>query len=319
MLGHFDNNNSTESDNAESVLVVMFYYLLIFHSMLKTWPTSLCRYREASACIRNVEAIFHINSNHANSSDDSSALLDFKVESSLRVKASCRATTDNLENFPSISMKNLVSKNENSEDVDSFELRCEQLKLTKGKKYFLMGSSEVERRQFIQVLLGERQIDSGEVEIVGRRSFASRNPCIIKGSIQQNVLMTEVYDEDKYKSIIEMCDLTRDEEALNGCEIDEISTFNECCVTLTSRINLARWLYADAEIYIVEMPFYDDDNEIGNIIISKAMKRLAKVGNAIAWRIIFKSQMSCVLQLLSGSARYSKFSNSSLLPLPPFH
>lgn len=289
VLGYFDNNNNpTQSKMAESLLVVMFYYLLIFHSMLKSWPTSLRRFREANLCIRNVQNIFSSSSydypSTINSSDDSSTLLKFGDDKGSKGDENCQAT-DNLDNFPSIILKSLVgkfsTKSDENERNSSFEFRCEHLKMSKGKKYLLVGDSsdsEVVRSHFIQLLLGERRIDDIEVEIIGRQSFACRNPCVIKGSIRRNVVMKETYDEDKYKNIIEMCDLTKDEETLNGCEIDVISSSSdECCVILKQKINLARCLYADAEIYIVEMPLLDDDNEIWNIIISNAMQKLAKV------------------------------------------
>lgn len=283
VLGYFDNNSpTTQSNAAESLLVVMLYYLLIFHSMLKCWPTSLRKCREATFCMRNVQSIFsssHDYSSITNSSDDSSTLLKFDVKRSQRVR-NC-PTAENLENFPSITVRNLMEKSSTEADEDerdSFELRCEHLKLSKGKKYLLVGASGVERRHFVQVLLCERHIDGGEVDIIGRRSFACQNPCVIKGSIRRNVVMAETYEEDKYKNIIQMCDLTKDEEALNGCEIDVFSSVtDECCVILKQKINLARCLYADAEIYIVEMPLLHDDNEIWNIIISNAMQKLAKV------------------------------------------
>lgn len=293
------------SYSAESLLVVILYYLFIFHTMMRTWPNSIRRYREASACIGDVEAIFSTVSNPPTlcDVDSDSALLGCTVaadgDSSIQLEVKSCRTTDN----PGISIKSLRSRSMEEEDGleatdDPFELHCEHLKLTKGKKYLLLGGSDIERRHFIQILLNERHVDDGEMEIVGRRCFASQNPCVIRGSIRQNVLLSETYVKAKYKNIIEMCGLTRDEEALNGCEIDDISTNDKCCAMLKQRINLARWLYADAEIYIVEMPLHEDDNEMCNIIISNAIKRqqFAKVGVLYChgFHIIFKSQMSCI-------------------------
>lgn len=287
VFGYIDSSESAlTSYSTESLLVVMLYYLFIFHTMMRTWPNSIRRYREASACIGDVEAIFSAVSNPSSLCDDSSnsALLGSTVvaeDSSIQLDVKSCRTTDK----PSILIKSLRSKSIEVEDElettdDPFELHCEHLKLTKGKKYLLLGGLDIERRHFIQILLKERHVDDGEMEIVGRRCFASQNPCVIRGSIRQNVLLSETYEKTKYKNIIEMCDLTRDEEALNGCEIDDISTSDECCATLKQRINLARWMYADAEIYIVEMPHHEDDNEMCNIIIRNAIKRqqFAKVG-----------------------------------------
>lgn len=49
-----------------------------------------------------------------------------------------------------------------------------------------------------EVILGELELDSGTVKVNGSLSYASQEPWLFEGSIRQNILFVEPYDEERY-------------------------------------------------------------------------------------------------------------------------
>lgn len=47
------------------------------------------------------------------------------------------------------------------------------------------------------MILGELELDAGEVSINGSLSFASQEPWLIEGTVRQNIVFVEPYDEDR--------------------------------------------------------------------------------------------------------------------------
>lgn len=271
--------------NAASIFISIAYTQLIFHSMLKTWPTSITRSREATSLFEKIRQYF-VEYSPGNNSNNDLILSDEPKKNHRTIQR--RKVNEHLGILPRVFLRNFVTSGRDINDDYPYELKCDFLEVSRGKSYCFVGGSHVERTRFARILIGEMDFDGGEVEIDGRISFASRHPCVVSGSIKQNVLFVEKYDEDKYKNIIEICDLQKDEEALNGCEIDEFLTED---LTLKHKINLARCFYADAEIYIVEDIFDGNDNEKWRNILSEFMKKLSKVMKSFQ-DLKFKFQIS---------------------------
>lgn len=51
-----------------------------------------------------------------------------------------------------------------------------------------------------QVILGELELDAGIVKVNGKLSYASQEPWLYEGSIKQNILFVEEFDEERYGS-----------------------------------------------------------------------------------------------------------------------
>lgn len=254
--------------DAASIFISIAYYQLIFYSMLKTWPNAIMKNREASALFNKIRKKLIQYSPDWNSNDNLISKEPMKNQRTIQHR---HQIDEQHGNEPKIFIKNFISLGTNEDDDvvgSAYELSCKFLNLSKGKRYCLFGESDIERGHFIKTLLGEINFDEGQIEIDGRISFSSEKPCVISGSIKQNILFVEKYDEDKYRKIIEICDLKKDEEALNCYEIDEL-LMND--LTLKHKLNLARCFYVDAEIYIIEDIFDEVDKEKWKNILKNAI------------------------------------------------
>ncbi|KAL3283208.1 hypothetical protein HHI36_006357 [Cryptolaemus montrouzieri] len=120
------------------------------------------------------------------------------------------------------------------------------------------------KSSLIHLFLKELTVISGNMELHGRVSYASQEPWLFSGSIRQNILFGEEYDKDRYDSIVKVCALEPDfehfphgDKTLVG-ERGKILSGGQ-----KARINLARCVYKQADIYLLDDPLSAVDVNVG--------------------------------------------------------
>lgn len=53
-----------------------------------------------------------------------------------------------------------------------------------------------------QVILGELELDAGSVKVNGKLSYASQESWLFEGSIRQNILFVEEFEEERYLFVV---------------------------------------------------------------------------------------------------------------------
>lgn len=61
----------------------------------------------------------------------------------------------------------------------------------------VIGSVGSGKSTILQVILGELPLDSGHLIVNGTVSYASQEPWLFEGTVRQNILFTEAYDEKR--------------------------------------------------------------------------------------------------------------------------
>lgn len=265
--------------NARNVYVVISYYNLMGHSVLKCWPRSVSDAREAKTFVDKLQEFlqsrdnifpkFHFNDKISRHED---ANVGDKFNETMKLLETPSANEQYSEN-PTIFMRN-VRLTTRSRNVSDF--RCDYLELKDPKTYCVLGLFRSTEKSFFEVILGEIEVDSGVIEINGGISYASRIPCVIPGTVRENIVCGEAFDDERYKTIIGICKLEKDLEVMvegDGSFIDE-STENEC---FKAKINVARCLYKGADIYVFDDPFEMISAETSKHIFDRAIKTLLKV------------------------------------------
>lgn len=62
----------------------------------------------------------------------------------------------------------------------------------------------------LNTILGELPIDSGSIVLNGRLSYCCQTPWLFEATVQQNILFGEGMDLERYKRVIEVCQLEAD-------------------------------------------------------------------------------------------------------------
>lgn len=132
-------------------------------------------------------------------------------------------------------------------------LRDIQLKVKRGTKVAICGKVGSGKSSLLSSILGEIPKLGGIVKISGNKAYAPQSPWIRTCNIRENILLGNQFDFDKYKKVIEACTLTEDLECFIHGDLTEIGE-RRYIITKeqTQKIQLARTVYQDANIYLVD-------------------------------------------------------------------
>ena len=98
-------------------------------------------------------------------------------------------------------------------------------------------------------------VTGGSVCVSGTVSYASQDPWVFSGSVRQNIVFNADFNADLYARTVRACALDRD---LASWEHGDHTLVGEKGVALSggqrARVNLARALYREADVYLLDDP-----------------------------------------------------------------
>nr|XP_014354031.1 PREDICTED: multidrug resistance-associated protein 4 [Latimeria chalumnae] len=146
------------------------------------------------------------------------------------------------------------------------------LSVTPGKLLAVIGSVGAGKSSLLSALLGELAKDSGTIDVRGRLVYAAQQPWVFSGTIKSNILFGKKYQKNKYEEVIQACALKKDLELL---EDGDLTLIGDRGVTLSggqkARVNLARAVYWDADIYLLDDPLSAVDAEVGKYLFEQCI------------------------------------------------
>jgi ATP-binding cassette subfamily C (CFTR/MRP) protein 4 len=141
----------------------------------------------------------------------------------------------------------------------------------------ITGSTASGKSLLLQVILKEYQSVAGVLSVKGRISYASQQPWLFASTIKQNVLFGAKYNEQRYLQVLQVCALLHDIQSLPGGDDFIVADRG---VNLSkgqqSRINLARAVYRDCEIYLLDDCLANLDVLVADYIFEKCIKQFLK-------------------------------------------
>ena len=120
------------------------------------------------------------------------------------------------------------------------------------------------KSSLLALIMDELKITSGKAMSSGTISYCPQEAWIFIGSIRENILFGAQYNEEKYNLVVEKSALSRDIELFPK---GDQTIVGDKGVSLSggqrARINFARALYREADIYIFDDPFSAVDPRVG--------------------------------------------------------
>jgi ABC-type multidrug transport system fused ATPase/permease subunit len=108
------------------------------------------------------------------------------------------------------------------------------------------------------------------VTLNGKLSLIEQKPWIQNKSIRDNILFGEDLDAERYNHVVEICQLGRDLDILDGGDLTEIG---EKGINLSggqrARISIARAIYTDSDIVLMDDPLSALDAHVKKKIFQK--------------------------------------------------
>lgn len=151
--------------------------------------------------------------------------------------------------------------NENNADKCLFNINLE-MKST--NKFAVIGAVGSGKSSLLNVILEELTVTEGKLVNRGSISYAAQESWLFKGNIRQNILFGAAMDPARYKDVLRVCALEKD---LTMFPYGDLSIVGEKGVMLSggqkARINLARAVYREADIYLLDDPLSAVDTVVG--------------------------------------------------------
>ncbi|KAJ1740277.1 ABC transporter C member 13 [Coemansia sp. RSA 1086] len=153
-----------------------------------------------------------------------------------------------------------------------FELKPPNLTIKSGEFVVVVGPVGQGKSSLLSAICGEMPIVNGKGCVYGKIGYASQSPWIMNASFRENILFGNDYDEARYNQVILACALTDDISELPGGDATEIGFKG---VNLSggqkARLALARAIYTDADIFILDDILSAVDVEVGRHIIEHVL------------------------------------------------
>ncbi|KAM9049321.1 LOW QUALITY PROTEIN: ATP-binding cassette sub-family C member 4-like [Megaptera novaeangliae] len=115
----------------------------------------------------------------------------------------------------------------------------------------------------LSAVLGELPPSQGLVNVHGRIAYVSQQPWVFSGAVRSNTLFGKKYEKERYEKVIKACALKKDLEVL---EDGDLTVIGDRGTTLSggqkARVNLARAVYQDADVYLLDDPLSAVDAEV---------------------------------------------------------
>ena len=120
------------------------------------------------------------------------------------------------------------------------------------------------KSSLLTAILGELPLRTGAISYQGKLAYVPQIPWVFSGTIRENILFGLPFNEDRFQNVVHICDLTKDLTNFTSGDLTEIGQRG---VTLSggqkARVGLARAVYSDADIYLLDDPLSAVDTKVG--------------------------------------------------------
>ncbi|KAJ5579757.1 uncharacterized protein N7459_005742 [Penicillium hispanicum] len=171
-------------------------------------------------------------------------------------------------------------EDEKSTDVVSaepFKLNNMTLDVGRNELLAVIGTVGCGKSSLLSALAGDMRVTNGKVRMSTTRAFCPQYAWIQNTSVRNNILFGKDYDENWYDQVVDACALAPDLEILPQGDQTEIG---ERGITVSGgqkqRLNIARAIYFNADLVLMDDPLSAVDAHVGRHIMDKAICGLLK-------------------------------------------
>ncbi|CAG9858693.1 unnamed protein product [Phyllotreta striolata] len=151
------------------------------------------------------------------------------------------------------------------------------LQIPPGSLCIVIGSVGSGKSSLLQVLLGELAPTSGRIQVGGEISYCSQQPWLFQSTVRNNIIFGTPFDKEWYEKVVKVCALVKDFDQFPQ---GDLTIVGERGVSLSggqrARINLARAIYRQADIYFLDDPLSAVDTHVGKHLFDECIYKHLK-------------------------------------------
>ena len=175
-----------------------------------------------------------------------------------------RGTTET----PSISIRNASFAWTTTDCLSDIDVQIESATLVG-----VVGPVGAGKSSLLSALLGEMNLLQGEMNVIGRLAYVPQTPWMFADTIRANILLGKPFDERRYADVIQACCLDLDFATIGDAA--DLTVIGEKGVNISggqkARVALARALYRDADIYLLDDPLAAVDQVVARRIFDQCV------------------------------------------------
>ncbi|KAG6133513.1 hypothetical protein E4U38_002770 [Claviceps purpurea] len=188
-----------------------------------------------------------------------------------RERAQSEASTANVEEDKEDTASTLV------EEREPFQLHDINFKIKRDELIAVIGTVGSGKSSLLAALAGDMRKTNGDVVYGASRAFCPQYAWIQNTTLQNNITFGKEMDRDLYREVVRACALEADVDMLPNGDQTEIG---ERGITISGgqkqRLNIARAIYFDADIVLMDDPLSAVDAHVGRHIFDNAILGLLK-------------------------------------------
>ncbi|XP_076194947.1 ATP-binding cassette sub-family C member 2 isoform X3 [Aptenodytes patagonicus] len=185
-------------------------------------------------------------------------------------------------------------------------IRDVTLDIAPGSLVAVVGAVGSGKSSLVSAMLGEMENIKGHINIQGSLAYVPQQAWIQNATLKDNILFGSELDEPRYQQVIKACALLPDLELLPAGDQTEIG---EKGINLSGgqkqRVSLARAVYSNADIYVLDDPLSAVDAHVGKYLFEHVLgpKGLLqkKTRILVTHSISFLPQVDNIVVLVAGA------------------
>ncbi|XDA80103.1 hypothetical protein R6Z07F_010097 [Ovis aries] len=163
------------------------------------------------------------------------------------------------------------------EESESPTLKGVSFTLRPGELLTVIGPVGAGKSSLLRAVLGELPRSQGKVSVHGRIAYVSQQPWVFPGTVRSNILFGKKYEEKRYEKVIKACAL---EEDLQNLKKRDLTVTGDGGTPLSegqkARVSLARAVYQDADIYLLDDPLSAVDAGVSRHLFEQCIRQALK-------------------------------------------
>ena len=184
------------------------------------------------------------------------------------------------------------------------------MSVPRGALVAVLGKVGAGKSSLLSAILGDMKLTSGSCNLSGSVAYAPQQAWIQNMTVKDNILFGKEMDGPKYDNVLDCCALLDDLEILPGGDETEIG---ENGVNLSGgqkqRLNLARAVYNEAEIVLMDDPLSAVDAHVGEHLFTNVIGPQGLLADKtrvlVTHNVTFLSQMDHIILLEEGQVALS--------------
>lgn len=144
------------------------------------------------------------------------------------------------------------------------------LTIDPGQLIVVIGTVGAGKTCLLHSILNEIETTAGSIKMNGRTSYAPQESWCFTGTIRDNILLGSAFDTERYNDVIKCCGLERDMTLFpNGDETFVGEKGYSLSGGQKARVTLARAVYHQADVYLLDDPLSAVDPKVSNHIFDR--------------------------------------------------